>query len=300
MLVTSLCVFALSSSPRWKRQIFILSFLILYTPSLRVPHSLFRPHLCRKQNAKIFCKMTSIAKQHSTATSPNSSEDVESHHATPATKLSAFSPDDTRDFNTSGSRIVRVPAYDLKITTAKSNSCAKQATSTSLSHHDPFVSASPLESSTTKSSVESSKLSPIAAEFTPTTVFDSPLAGDQKYGSFGGTRVSKSSAVGSLLDKKGMANPILHSGSAAPSTVARPNPIVAESFSTEERRSRSLMIQTGARVSPEQINEYFNVRLHCRSFWTPLTLVPAGEIPVLGSNCQLRASYQWYYLRQIC
>ena len=216
--------------------------------------------------------MAGLAKQHSTATSPNSSEDVESHQATPATKLSAFSPDDTRDFTTSGSRIVRIPAYDLKITTAKSNLSAKKASSSTVSNHDPFVSASPLASSTTKSSIESSKLSPVAAAFTPTTIFDSPLAGDQNYGSYTSTAAPKSSSAGYLLEKNGAANQTLLPGRAISSPGARPTPTAAEQYSSEERTSRSLMIQTESQMSSEEIKGYLNVSTQARRATPPLTL----------------------------
>ena len=116
-------------------------------------------------------------------TSPDSSEPLDSTHATPATKLSVFSPEATRlSSGSSGRGIVRPrvpPPFDLQAPSNSQhhhNSLKESAVS---SHHDPFTSGSPLTSTTTRSSSDPSKLSPTAATFTPASALESPAFTDE-------------------------------------------------------------------------------------------------------------------------
>ena len=103
------------------------------------------------------------------AASPNSSEEVESHHGTPATKLSPFSPENVHDLKAGGHGIARSnvpPAFNLVRTNTNFSPKGKAGKTTSLGAHDPFVSAPALPASTRTSS-DASKLSPTALNFTP-------------------------------------------------------------------------------------------------------------------------------------
>ena len=274
--------------------LFLILCILSLDPSIRGSGNPLEPELWSGGQGE----MAGTVKQQSTATSPASSEDIESHHATPATKLSAFSPDDTRDFTTSGSRIVRIPAYDLKITTAKSTANVKQASSASLTPNDPFVSASPLQTVTTKSSVEASKLSPVAATFTPATNFDSPLDGSQKYGSYLGAPTSKPSAGSSLLHKNSLTNKVLLSASEEFGREAQKT----FNFSVDESTSRSLMIETGTHISLEHFKEYFKVSLSALSLKLVLSLnyEQAREVSLVASHRKFRTGCTRCRLCQIC
>ena len=109
---------------------------------------------------------------HAIAASPNSSEEVESHHGTPATKLSPFSPEYIlEDLKAGGQGIVRPnvpPAFNLACDNTNFASKGKAGNTSSLSSQDPFVSA-PALTPTTRSSAGASKLSPTALNFTPAT-----------------------------------------------------------------------------------------------------------------------------------
>lgn len=103
------------------------------------------------------------------AASPNSSEEVESRHGTPATKFSPFSPENVHDLKDGGHVIARSnvpPAFNLVRTNANFSPKGKVGKITSLSSQDPFVSAPALPVSTRTSS-DASKLSPTALSFIP-------------------------------------------------------------------------------------------------------------------------------------
>ena len=103
--------------------------------------------------------------------SPNSSEEVESHHGTPATKLSAFSPEDVRTEQKPDlcavSRTNLPPAFTLRPVPVKPSSKRRGHISSVFCNSDPFTTAS-TASLITHSLLDAPKLSPIASTFTPT------------------------------------------------------------------------------------------------------------------------------------
>ena len=117
--------------------------------------------------------MTSIAQCQGIPASPNSSEEVDSHHDTPATKISPFSPEETwsqlKPAGTGFSRSKLPPQFLLFSPDGGSQ------TSGLPRPQDPFVSG-PNLSGTTQASTDVSKLSPNALTFTPTTLVDSSSA----------------------------------------------------------------------------------------------------------------------------
>ena len=113
--------------------------------------------------------MTTINQRQGISASPNSSEEVESHQDTPATKISPFSP---------GSNVGQLKSVGSGFSRAKLppqfllfNPDGEMGSSASLRPQDPFVSA-PNLSGTTQASTDISKLSPIASAFTPTTLVE--------------------------------------------------------------------------------------------------------------------------------
>lgn len=111
-----------------------------------------------------------------TSTSPNSSEEVESHHGTPATKLSPFSPDQVlEDIKLINQGIVRArvpPPFVLARDQSNFGPNGKAGKSIVPGSQDPFLSV-PNLSSNTQSSGDGSKLSPNASTFTPTSLIES-------------------------------------------------------------------------------------------------------------------------------
>lgn len=108
--------------------------------------------------------------QHTASGSPNSSEEVESHHGTPATKLSAFSPEDFRTqpkgitYGTVRSNLP--PAFTLSHAQGNSSPKAQLGDNNTFGSQDPFVTVSGCASSSQGSS-DPPKLSPVASSFTP-------------------------------------------------------------------------------------------------------------------------------------
>ncbi len=104
--------------------------------------------------------------------SPNSSEEIDSHRGTPATKISAFSPEDNvESFKVASHGIIRSnvpPAFNLVHTNTNFSPNGKVGENTSSVFQDPFVSVS-LSNSITQPSTGVSKLSPAASDFTPAT-----------------------------------------------------------------------------------------------------------------------------------
>ena len=111
-----------------------------------------------------------------TSASPNSSEEVESHHGTPATKLSPFSPDQiVDDFKPANQGIVRAkipPPFVLARNQSNFGPNGNSGNSILAGSQDPFLSV-PKSSPNTQSSGDLSKLSPIACTFTPTSLIES-------------------------------------------------------------------------------------------------------------------------------
>ena len=111
-----------------------------------------------------------------TSASPNSSEEVESHQGTPATKLSLFSPDQVvDDFKPANQGIVRAkipPPFVLARNQSNFGPNGNSGNSIVPGSQDPFLSV-PKSSSNTQSSGDLSKLSPNASTFTPTSLIES-------------------------------------------------------------------------------------------------------------------------------
>ena len=111
-----------------------------------------------------------------TSASPNSSEEVESHHGTPATKLSPFSPDQVLDdLKPANQGIVRAkipPPFVLARNQSNFGPNGNSGNSIVPGSQDPFLSV-PNSSSNTQSSGDLSKLSPNASTFTPTSLIES-------------------------------------------------------------------------------------------------------------------------------
>ena len=111
-----------------------------------------------------------------TSASPNSSEEIESHHGTPATKLSPFSPDQVLDdLKPANQGIVRAkvpPPFVLARNQSNFGPNGNSGNSVVLGSQDPFLSIPDL-SSNTQSSGDLSKLSPNASTFTPTSLIES-------------------------------------------------------------------------------------------------------------------------------
>lgn len=116
-----------------------------------------------------------------TSTSPNSSEEVESHHGTPATKLSPFSPDQIpEEIKHVNQGIVRTrvpPPFVLARDQSSFGPNGMTGNSMLPGSQDPFLSV-PNLSSNTQSSGDGSKLSPNASTFTPTSLIESASSND--------------------------------------------------------------------------------------------------------------------------
>ena len=111
-----------------------------------------------------------------TSASPNSSEEIESHHGTPATKLSPFSPDQVPEEPKHVSQgIVRMrvpPPFVLDRDQSNFGPNGNSGNAIMPGSQDPFLSVPDL-SSNTQSSGDGSKLSPNASTFTPTSLIES-------------------------------------------------------------------------------------------------------------------------------
>lgn len=116
-----------------------------------------------------------------TSASPNSSEEVESHHGTPATKLSPFSPNQLlEDIKHPNQGIVRAkvpPPFVLARDQSNFGPNGKVGNTILPGSQDPFLSV-PNLSSNTQSSGDGSKLSPNASTFTPTSLIESVSSND--------------------------------------------------------------------------------------------------------------------------
>lgn len=204
----------------------------------------------------------------SNAASPDSSEEVDSHLATPATKLTTFSPDDIHDFNNPRSRgIVRSnvpPAFDLTITAANFNGEGQQGKTSSTRCNDPFTSASSFGSNTTKTSTDTSKLSPAAASFTPSTLLESPTTPNRHGGATVSLQLSKGTLVGnSPNEQPSKQTPLGHGTvperfSRLSLTTVSDHLDTSRSFSLDDGTSRSLTLDA-AGCDQSHVTSHFTV-----------------------------------------
>lgn len=102
--------------------------------------------------------------------SPCSSEGLFSDHGTPATKLTAFSPEDARDepkvMANSGIKVHQPPTFTLQGVPLKGSPLGKAARSTNHGAHDPFTTT-PSVVTIHGSNVIAPGLSPVATNFKP-------------------------------------------------------------------------------------------------------------------------------------
>ena len=102
--------------------------------------------------------------------SPHSSEEADSHHGTPETKLTAFSPEDVhaeQSITTASARKPTLPpAFALHQLPAQTKIYAENVGRVVFGSYDPFVSTSTY-SLTRRISGDTPKLSPTASSFTP-------------------------------------------------------------------------------------------------------------------------------------
>ena len=226
------------------------------------------------------------------SSSPNSSEEVDSTHATPATKLSSVTPKDGSDlFKIHGSGISRSkvpPAFQLSVNNhdfskkPKENSSVLTATS-----QDPFV-MSPLPSAISRSSTEMSKLSPVANAFTPLSQIHSgsnSSVGDPvsasgvllsastrgfRQSGFGLPHVSSqkfNSQLSPIGDRFNASN--MPSGAQSPASDASLRSFdvylqgetgsSGRAFSSNEGTSRSIVIQVPPKTDAKEVHCIFNV-----------------------------------------
>ncbi len=108
--------------------------------------------------------------QHAPSGSPNSSEEVESHHGTPETKISSYSPEDFRVQPKVGTYgMVRgslPPTFALSQSQDKSSPKAKLGNLALFGSQDPFVTSLGFASAG-RGANDQAKLSPVASSFTP-------------------------------------------------------------------------------------------------------------------------------------
>ena len=233
--------------------------------------------------------MASTNDLHGASASPNSSEEVESHHGTPATKLSPFSPDDVPDnLKIAGHGIVRSkvpPAFVLTHAQSNFTPKGKAGHAVASAPQDPFITA-PILSSTTRSSADTSKLSPIASSFTPASLLDSVSSAgkpntvetalytstnndDTKNLTFlAPPSASKASDNGTktqdyvLPDSSnaGVLSQSLPKSFTWKEAVTHAGLLKLGQFSSDDGTSRSLMISQAARnTSAKEVDQFFNV-----------------------------------------
>lgn len=110
------------------------------------------------------------SRYNATSSSPNSSEEIESHHGTPETKLSVFSPEEFRvqpkasPYGTGRSNLP--PLFTLGNSQGKRSPKPNGSKTTTFGYQDPFF-ASPGVVSNTQNTEDPPKLSPTASSFTP-------------------------------------------------------------------------------------------------------------------------------------
>ena len=216
-----------------------------------------------------------------TSASPNSSEEIESHHGTPATKLSPFSPDQVPEEPKHVSQgIVRMrvpPPFVLDRDHSNFGPNGKSGNAIMPGSQDPFLSV-PDQSSNTQSSGDGSKLSPNASTFTPTSLIESassngnssssgcqyplsaPICG---IGNQGSDFFSPKSRLSNIQPALGGTKCFLYSPNSSVGTpITSLGSIKLGQFSTDLSRSRSLMAgPVGRTTSAKEIEKLLGVSL---------------------------------------
>ena len=219
--------------------------------------------------------------QSGTSASPNSSEEVESHQGTPATKLSPFSPDqvleEPKHMNQGIVRTRVPPPFVLARDQSSFGPSGKNGGSIVPGSQDPFLSASNL-SSNTQSSGDGSKLSPSASTFTPTSLIQSASTNTEF--SFSALQHPLSAPIfGNALRDLDFLSPKsrlkdLHYGpsgkkyflsgqnSAFDTVIPNVGPVKLGQFSVDAQKSRSLMAgPVGKATSAKEIEKLLGVSL---------------------------------------
>ena len=234
--------------------------------------------------------LTIMASNHvhdgTSAASPISSEEVESHHGTPATKLSPFSPDQgLEDLKHANQGIVRArvpPPFVLARDQSNFSPNGKVGSAIVPGSQDPFLSV-PKLSSNTQSSGDGSKLSPNASSFTPTSLIESVSSNGTSSSST--SQYPLSAPICDFVGMEGLdflspsrSNPLQYGPTgknyllSGPSdTTISPTSLPAGSsfgtlvtklgqFSTDVSKSRSLMVgPVGKATSAKEIQKLFGV-----------------------------------------
>lgn len=227
--------------------------------------------------------------QHAISGSSISSEEVESHHGTPETKLSAFSPEVFRTQPKVGAygavRSNLPPAFSLTHTQGKSSPKTKLSNLNIFGSQDPFVTNLSCASNGRVSN-NPPKLSPVASSFTPhqsqehvpisarphgSTV--SLLKPNGQIGILGLSHVAAAPAAGIASTNGDSGNPPVIVASEVPALSASPPNfskgntstegvfIQMGRFSSDDETSRSLVIsQIPQTTSSKDIDGFFSVR----------------------------------------
>ncbi|KAG8532028.1 uncharacterized protein KY384_003664 [Bacidia gigantensis] len=208
--------------------------------------------------------MAGMARHSSSAPSPNSSEEIESQHATPATKVSTFSPEETHELSSAGSRGI-VRAKIPRPSTSPSPLPAVVMVLRRRMHHV-------------------SKLSPAATSFTPASSHHSP-SGLEHYNSTGSSSSLKENGQATVELRADVGSPVFKTsqsgpqdellGSTARSTL-KTSPHKSFSvtlglehasktfgpFSSDDGTSRALMMQLGPESGSDQLNKHLNTTMY--------------------------------------
>ena len=223
-----------------------------------------------------------------TSASPNSSEEVESHQGTPATKLSPFSPDqvpeEPKHVNQGIVRTRVPPPFVLARDQSNFGPNGKSGKSMMPGSQDPFLSV-PNLSSNTQSSSDGSKLSPNASTFTPTSLIESASSNSKSsHSAFQYPLSAPICGIGlqglDIRTPKSRTNNLQHGPNDKKSFLSGPissfgtlvthvGSIKLGQFSTDVPKSRSLMAGPVSRAtSAKEIEKllgvsFFDIRLLC-------------------------------------
>ena len=230
--------------------------------------------------------------QHATSGSPISSEEIESHHGTPETKLSTLSPEVFSTQPKVGAYgAVRShplpPAFSLNHAQGKSTSKTKSSNLNIFGSHDPFVT-NPNSVSDGRGSNNPPKLSPVASSFTPHKFQEqvsinakphgsnvSVLKSNGQVGSSGLSHIAATLAPGTASTIGDSGKPPVMAGTEVPElTASQPDFFVPLNsytsiegpytkmgrFSSDDESSRSLVIsQIPQTTSSKDIDGFFSV-----------------------------------------
>lgn len=234
--------------------------------------------------------MMNSVSYHHTSGSPNSSEEIESRHGTPETKLTAFSPEDVRlqprdgEYETVRSNLP--PAFTLGQPQDHSGSTVEAGKTVAFGSQDPFIT-NPSTVYRTCSPRPQPRLSPDACSFTPLGLreycsspglrcnWEPSLANQLYQGNFSKLgHLSRTLSYGTpindgnpeqlrvpMMPKSPTSQPVSMSSNAA--LKIEVVPVKMGYFSSDGETSRSLVISdVSPRTSPKEVDEFFSVSHH--------------------------------------